>query len=560
MDFQRTLIIAGLCVVSYLMVLQWNEDYGQTVRTEPTVQFSSPESSDLPIPSISSPNTVVSDTTDLPSVENEPTLDIAKDLASSSRYIQVETDIVKAVIDLHGGDLIGLSFKQYPVSLNQPDVPFPFLEKNNIRSYVAQSGLIGALGPDNNKSRAIYTSAKSEFILEDSAETLNVVLSWQSDKGIEVEKVFSFKRGNYLIDQTFNVKNDGADFWKGTLFGQIKRDASEDPSSGTAMGVQSYLGAALFTEDEPYRKVDFDDMDTGKDSFNVTGGWISMVQHYFISAWIPNSESQNSYTTRRSGDNYIIGFTSPLVTLAPGEQTSISANFYAGPKNQELLGDLSKGLDLTIDYSFLWWIAQPLFMGLNWFYSLVGNWGVAIILLTVSVKAVFFHLSATSYKSMANMRRVQPELTRLKDLYGDDRQKMSQEMMGLYKREKINPLGGCLPILVQMPVFIALYWVLLESVELRQAPFALWIQDLSVKDPFFILPIIMTASMFVQQMLNPTPPDPVQAKVMKMMPVMFGVFFLFFPSGLVLYWVVNNLLSILQQWVITRRIEAGAKA
>lgn len=302
------------------------------------------------------------------------------------------------------------------------------------------------------------------------------------------------------------------------------------------------------------------DIDKGSLKENVSGGWVAWLQHYFVTAWIPAKSDNNVVQTRKdSQGNYIIGYTGPVISVPAGGKVETSALLYAGPKIQSKLKELSPGLELTVDYGFLWFIAQPIFWLLQHIHSLLGNWGWSIIVLTMLIKGLFFPLSAASYRSMARMRAVAPKLAALKERFGDDRQKMSQAMMELYKKEKINPLGGCLPILVQMPVFLALYWVLLESVEMRQAPWILWITDLSIKDPFFILPIIMGATMFIQQRLNPTPPDPMQAKVMKMMPIIFTFFFLWFPAGLVLYWVVNNCLSISQQWYITRRIEAATK-
>jgi YidC/Oxa1 family membrane protein insertase len=352
------------------------------------------------------------------------------------------------------------------------------------------------------------------------------------------------------------VNNQTDKPWNANVFAQIKRDRSIDPSQGTAMGMQAYLGAALFTPEEPYTKIDFDDMDESKFSDKISNGWLAMLQHYFVSAWVPVSAEAYTYQTRvlKNQGLYIIGMTGNRFTVEPGTTESVGLQFYAGPKIQDRLGEIADGLEYTVDYGWLWFVAQPLFWLLDFFHGLVQNWGLAIILVTVVIKAVFFPLSAASYRSMANMRRVAPKLQELKERYGDDRQKMSQEMMSLYQKEKINPLGGCLPILVQMPVFIALYWVLLESVEIRQAPFMLWIVDLSVKDPFFILPILMGVTMFIQTSLNPTPPDPTQAKVMKMMPIMFTFFFMFFPAGLVLYWLVNNILSIAQQWYINKQI------
>mgnify|MGYP002682454251 CR=1 FL=1 len=341
-------------------------------------------------------------------------------------------------------------------------------------------------------------------------------------------------------------------------------------ANGGSLGIKPFIGFATHTTEEPYHKFTFQKIADTPYKGKTTGGWIALVQHYFISAWIPDAGQENSYEMLKSSTSQNIGrFTTPTLSVAPNTSGSFGAGFYAGPKDQYRLRDISPGLDLTVDYGWLWWIAQPLFALLyffatgqlhiaGWEMSLgtgIGNWGVAIILLTVLVKLAFFHLSATSYKSMAKMRKLQPKMLELKERFGEDRQKLSQETMDLYRKEKVNPLGGCLPILIQMPVFLSLYWVLLESVELRHAPFMAWIHDLSVMDPYYVLPLLMGASMFFQQKLNPAPPDPIQAKVFQFMPIIFTVFFLFFPAGLVLYWLVNNVLSITQQWIITRQIE-----
>lgn len=381
-----------------------------------------------------------------------------------------------------------------------------------------------------------------------------------SENGVNYIKRFTLKRGLYDVQVTYLIDNESGKPWNGNLFAQLKRDASSDPSSSTATGTATYLGAALWTSAEPYKKVSMKDIDKGQLKETVEGGWVAWLQHYFVTAWIPQKGDNNVVQTRKDNQgNYIIGFTGPTLTVEPGKTAETSATLYAGPKSQGVLKELSPGLELTVDYGILWFIAQPIFWLLQHIHSIVGNWGWSIIFLTMLIKGIFFPLSAASYKSMARMRAVAPKLAALKEQFGDDRQKMSQAMMELYKKEKINPLGGCLPILVQMPVFLSLYWVLLESVEMRQAPFMLWITDLSIKDPFFILPIIMGATMFIQQRLNPTPPDPMQAKVMKLMPIIFTFFFLWFPAGLVLYWVVNNCLSIAQQWYITRKVEAATK-
>ena len=324
------------------------------------------------------------------------------------------------------------------------------------------------------------------------------------------------------------------------------------------MGMQPFLGVALTQPDERFTKFSFEDIYEDPFKAQLPGGWIAIIQHYFLSAWIPNSDQTHTYSARVTASGYnIAGFTSPALILDPGQRGHVGAEFYSGPKDQYRLEEISPYLDLSVDYGWLWWIAQPLFWMLTLIHSFVGNWGVAIILLTVLIKAIFFPLSAKSYKSMARMRAVQPKLMDIREQYADDRAKQYQAMMELYKKEKINPMGGCLPILVQMPVFIGLYWMLMESVELRQAPFALWIKDLSVMDPYFVLPLLMGASMWYMQKLNPPPPDPMQAKIMQWMPIMFTFFFLWFPAGLVLYWLVNNLLSIAQQYVINKQIEGA---
>ena len=353
------------------------------------------------------------------------------------------------------------------------------------------------------------------------------------------------------------VENKSDSRWQANLFGQIKRDSTPAPSSSdSGMGMQPFLGAAITQPDERFTKFSFEDMDEEPFKAQLPGGWIAMLQHYFLSAWIPNAEQSHNYSTRVTSSGFnIAGFTSPALNLDPGQSGQTGALFYAGPKDQYRLAEISPYLDLVVDYGWLWWIAQPLFWLLNKMFALVGNWGMAIILLTVLVKAAFFKLSATSYRSMARMRKVQPKMMDIREQYADDKQKQSQAMMELYRKEKVNPMGGCLPILVQMPVFIALYWVLMESVELRHAPFALWINDLSVMDPYFVLPILMGASMWFMQKLNPPPTDPMQAKIMQWLPIVFTFFFLWFPAGLVLYWVVNNLLSMAQQYVITKQIE-----
>ena len=556
MDIKRTILIVALAIVSYVMVLKWNQDYGQAAL--PTQNTAASTAA----PAL--PDTVPAGTAgasaDVPSANAESSPAELAPVALSKDLIRVKTDVLDLAIDPVGGDIVQLTLPKYPRRQDHPDIPFQLFDNGGERVYLAQSGLTGANGPDaRSTGRPLYAAEQKSFQLADGQDQLVVDLKF-SENGVNYIKRFSLKRGEYDLTVSYLIDNQSGQAWNGNLFAQLKRDASGDPSSSTATGTATYLGAALWTAAEPYKKVSMKDIDKGSLKENVTGGWVAWLQHYFVTAWIPAKGDNNAVQTRKDSQvNYIIGYTGPELSDPAGGKVETSAMLYAGPKIQSKLKQLSPGLELTVDYGFLWFIAQPIFWLLQHIHSLLGNWGWSIIVLTMLIKGLFFPLSAASYRSMARMRAVAPKLAALKERFGDDRQKMSQAMMELYKKEKINPLGGCLPILVQMPVFLALYWVLLESVEMRQAPWLLWITDLSIKDPFFILPIIMGATMFIQQRLNPTPPDPMQAKVMKMMPIIFTFFFLWFPAGLVLYWVVNNCLSISQQWYITRRIEAATK-
>ena len=554
MDIKRSILLVALAVVAYLMVLQWNQDYGQAALPTETAQ-SQPAAPALP----DSPSaTTEGNADDVPAVAGQQQASALPASAPSSQLIRVRTDVLDLAIDPRGGDIVELHLPQYPRRQDRPDVPFQLFERSGERTYEAQSGLIGD-GPDKASGRPQYSSEKTEYRLAEGQDELVVDLNYSAD-GVNYTKRFTLERGTYALKVNYLIDNQSEKPWTGYLFGQLKRDNSGDPSSSTATGTATYLGAALWTKDEPYRKVSMGDMDESNLRESVQGGWIAWLQHYFVTAWIPQADDTNQVQTRKdSQGNYIIGFTGPAVTVPAGAQGETGATLYAGPKSQDKLEELSPGLRLTVDYGILWFIAQPIFWLLENIHALLGNWGWSIIVLTIVIKLAFFPLSAASYRSMARMRAVSPKMQALKEQHGDDRQKMSQAMMELYKKEKINPLGGCLPILVQMPVFLALYWVLLESVEMRQAPWMFWITDLSIKDPYFILPIIMGVTMFIQQQLNPTPPDPMQARVMKLLPIIFTFFFLWFPAGLVLYWVVNNVLSIAQQWYITRKIEAAAK-
>ncbi|HLF38228.1 MAG TPA: membrane protein insertase YidC [Burkholderiales bacterium] len=469
--------------------------------------------------------------------------------------IRVETDLLIAHLSSHGGDVRRLQFKNHRDTLERSK-DFVLFETSAERTYVAQAGLIGSGLPNH---RTLYTATGDNFQLAAGQEQVEVRLAAAAAEGVQVTKVYRFRRGSYLIDVSFEIANAGAAAIQPYAYFQLVRD--DKPPAGDSAMVPSFTGVALYTDKDKFQKLAFADIEKSKAQFskNSEDGWVAMLQHYFFSAWLPRSGMPREFYARRLEEGlYSVGVIVPVGAVATGASATVTVPLYAGPEEQEKLARIAPGLDLTIDYGWLTVIAVPLFWVLAWLNQWVGNWGVAIILLTVIIKLLFYPLSAASYRSMGKMRVLAPKLQKLKDQYGEDRQRLQQAMMELYKTEKINPLGGCMPIVVQIPVFIALYWVLLASVELRHAPFMLWIDDLAAPDPWFILPILMAGTMFVQTWLNPVPPDPVQARVMKIMPIVFSVFFFFFPAGLVLYWLVNNVLSIAQQWQITRVLERGA--
>ena len=466
--------------------------------------------------------------------------------------LRVRTDRVIAEIDTQGGDLVYLELLHHKNTL---------VRNQNLvllgpeHRYTAQSGLIGTDLPNH---RTLFRAKGREFVLADGEDKVGVRLEASGPGGVQVSKVLTFYRGSYRIDIAEEITNGSREPLATHAYFQLTRDGNA-PADDPHMA-KTYTGMAVYTDQEKFQKVTFSDVDKGKVPYPKTAdnGWIAVVQHYFVAALLPKEkEAREFFTKKISDDFYTAGVIVPVGPVAPGTVARVSVALYAGPQDQDALKAIAPGLQLVVDYGWLTIISAPLFWVLKLFHGWLGNWGLAIILLTVVIKLIFFPLSAASYRSMARMKLVTPKLMKLREQYGDDRAKMNQAMMDLYKTEKINPLGGCLPILVQIPVFIALYWVLLESVELRQAPFYLWVTDLSVADPWYVLPTLMMLSMIVQTKMNATPPDPVQAKVMMIMPFAFGVMFFFFPAGLVLYWLVNNILSILQQWQITRMIGGG---
>ncbi len=483
------------------------------------------------------------------------------------KLIRVETDVVIAHVDTLGGGLQRLELKQHRDTLDKAK-PFTLFDAAGEHAYGAQSGLTGGKLPNHH---TLFESADDKLELGEGSDQLEVRLRAPEVDGVQVTKVYRFRRASYLIEVAFEIANNGATPIEPWAYFHLVRN-SKPPAGDSAM-LPTFTGFAVYTEQDKFQKITFEEVDKGKAAYpkESKDGWIAILQHYFLGSWLPQNGAHRAFYIERSNDEYRAGLKVPVGSIAPKTTATATVPLYAGPQEQEKLAKIAPGLDLTIDYGWLTVIAVPLFWLLSWIHQWVGNWGVAIIILTIIIKLLFYPLSAASYRSMAKMRVVAPKMQRLKDLYGDDRQRLQQAMMELYKTEKINPLGGCMPILVQIPVFIALYWVLLASVELRHAPFFLWINDLAAPDSLFgvwfgmpigLLPILMAATMWIQTMLNPEPPDPVQAKVMKIMPIVFSVFFFFFPAGLVLYWLVNNVLSIAQQWQITRMMEreaAGAR-
>lgn len=551
-DWLKAILLTGMAVTLLLLVREWDEFQGAqetAVATTSTPAGSINTTAENEIPALN--NLPESDLADIPVAAIETAA-----ASPASGLIEVKTDVLDLLIDPRGGDIVSAKLPKFTLALDDP-TPYTILNPSTDRLYVAQSGIIGANGTDTSEGRPLFSSAASTYELGEDQDQLQFDLHFNQN-GVLITKRFTLNRSDYLISIDYLIDNQTAAPWRGAFYAQIKRTDFEPDVAGR-LGVQPYLGAAVTTPDDRYKKLDFEDMEDSSYRATVESGWAAMLQHYFLSAWIPDPEQSLTYDLRKSSSQnlYYIGFTQPTVSVAPGTDGTIHSQFYVGPKDQYRLAEIHPDLDLTVDYGWLWWAAQPLFWLMQKIHSFVGNWGVSIILLTLVVKLAFFKLSATSYRSMAGMRKLQPKMQALKERYADDKQAFSQEMMRLYQKEKVNPLSGCLPILVQMPVFIALYWVLLESVELRHAPFFGWIQDLSDKDPWFILPLIMGASMWLQMRLNPTPPDPMQAKVMQMMPIVFTFMFMWFPAGLVLYWSVNNILSMTQQWIITRKIEAA---
>lgn len=557
MEQQRLFLTIGLFFLLYLAYDAWQLQFNpQPVTYTQQASPTSPATADSNIP-MGADNVAASAVPESASTVPSAVTQVMTKAIQQAKRIFVETDVLRLEIDSKGGDIRVVDLIKYPKTSKDDKEAFRLMSDDNKDLYIAQSGFAGksktegtvVAAPNHN---SIYKVEKTEYKLADGKDALKVDLYWKSPENVLFVKSYELKRGSYQINVSHSIQNNSNKTWRGNLYQQLQRLDYEDENQSSF--IYTYTGGVIYSPEDKYQKIDFSDMADEDLNRDIKDGWAAIIQHYFLAAWIPPVGSQQSYYTRDLNQaRYVIGMkASNEVQVAKGSTQTLNNILFVGPKIQEELEKIAPGLELTVDYGVLTFIAKPIFWLMTHIHNIVGNWGWTIILLTLLIKLVFYKLSEASYKSMANMRKVQPRLAAMKERFGSDRQKMNQAMMKMYKEEKINPLGGCLPILVQIPVFISLYWVLLESVELRQAEWMFWFTDLSAKDPYFVLPLLMGITMYIQQKLNPPPMDPMQAKIMQALPFVFTIFFAFFPAGLVLYWVVNNALSIAQQWYITK--------
>lgn len=531
MNSNRSLLVMALLLVSFLVYTQWQQDYNPEIQAAKQAQLQAQQqASDVP----------ASSSTQAVTESN-----------SKGKTITVESDVLRLTIDTLGGDVVDSDLLTHHAELNS-NTPFELLQDNGKVLYVAQSGLVGKNGIDTNAGRAQYSVTADSFKLADGQDEISVPMTFEKDD-VTYTKTFVLKRSSYNVGVNYNVKNNSAETIEVQPYGQLKHTLVESAGS---LAMPTYTGGAYSSAETNYKKYSFDDMAKSNLDVNTKAGWVAVLQHYFVSAWVPNQDAENTLYSRTNNGVATIGYRGALTNVAPNSEATITSQLWTGPKDQKEMEEVAANLDLTVDYGWAWFIAKPLFWLLTTIQKAVSNWGIAIILVTIVVKTLLYPLTKAQYTSMAKMRMLQPRITELRERFGEDRQRMSQEMMKLYKEEKVNPMGGCFPILIQMPIFIALYWTFMEAVELRHAPFFAWIQDLSAQDPYYIMPLLMGGSMFLLQKMSPTPvADPVQQKVMTFMPVIFTVFFLWFPAGLVLYWLTSNCITIIQQWWIYRQLE-----
>jgi YidC/Oxa1 family membrane protein insertase len=561
----RPMLFMGLLVLAYLMWVEWQKDYGVQPQTQATTEFAQTSADSLTVPATR--DNSVPQAGDLPVADagvasvGQPT-DSPAALQSGSALVTVKTDVLEVSIDTVGGTVVSARLLDYPVKLEVSEIKVDLFNSGGPEMFVAQSGLLSRAAAPNHTST--YQADTLAYDLGQTADEIRVPLTWSDGNGISVTKTFIFKRGKYDIAVRHTLSNSSGQSWSGSRYDQLQRSVISDRDDGgfTNPGRYSFFGIGIYSPDEKFEKLKFDDVAKEPYQRTFSDGWLSMVQHYFFAAWIPPGAEPDTYSTQiyspAGFPRYIARAVSPLVEVSTGASHEFESRLYVGPKLQDEIEEVAPGLGHTVNYGIFTIFSKPLFWLLSHIHTVVNNWGWSILLLTVFIKLLFFKLTEAQYRSMARMRKLQPRIEQLKERYGDDRQRMSQAMMEMYKTEKVNPLGGCLPILIQIPIFIALYWVLLESVELRQAPFILWIDNLTARDPYFVLPVLNAAFMMLTQRLTPTAGmDPLQRKIMQFMPIGFSFMFAFFPAGLVLYWATNAGLSLAQQWYITRKIEAA---
>lgn len=566
LDYLRIALYVALFMLAFLLYQAWNKEHTLALSSATQTQLEGVPSSRY-APELGQPNTaaVPQTATQVNQVNqvnqtNQPSQVAGKPLLTppsvqKGQLIEVKTDVLQVTIDTQGGDIITSKLLKYPETLDSP-TPYLLLNDEAKTRYIAESGLLSKEGPDTSQAQAVYTTTQSRYDLSSGEEKLAVNLQWENAQGLHVTKKFIFTRGSYEVEVAYDIANASSQAWQGNMYTQLLRTNAEAPDHGGLANLATFFGAAISSPQKPFQKISFKQMQEQNINQTVQDGWAAMVQHYFVSAWIPAKTSVSNYYSRVTPNGlYAIGMVGPEITVQAGGNASTAAKLYTGPALTDRLEKAAPGLRLTIDYGWFWFISDIIFWMMQKIYDLIGNWGWSIVIVTVIIKLLFYKLSAKSYRSMSGLKKLQPRIEALKERFGTDKQKLTQATLELYRQEKVNPMSGCLPILIQIPVFIALYWVLAESVQLRQAPFIFWIRDLSHSDPYYVLPLLMGISMFLQQRLNPPPPDPLQAKLMMLMPVIFTALFFNFPAGLMLYWFVNNMLSFLQQWYIMHKLE-----
>lgn len=561
MDIKKLLLYFAVAMLGSLIWMNWQQDFGPKKQQQTQQQVSN-----TGVPEMGPPETTASSGSEgfaPPTYQNDQRHAAAADASSAkpkenqtampspSNVVTIKTDVLSLAINKAGGNIIDAKLLNYAKSVKEKNQPVEILSANPEQLYDVQSGVTGIKDFSLN-----YKSAQNAYVLPTGEKSMQVILTATTAQGMQVSKTYTFTQGSYTIEEKIDLTNKSGKTWNGSFFSQITR---KNIVGSSKLYSRSYNGAAISSHDNLYQKVTFKDLSKQPLSTNIEGGWVAMQQPYFLTAWVPQTHAENHFYSQMygtgekgEGNVFVVGYVSPAVNLASGQSKASSSSLYVGPELASQLSTLAPGLDLTIDYGWFWFLSKPIFYVMSAIHHVVGNWGWSIVLVTLLIKLIFYPLSAKSYKSMAKMRDIAPRLQALRERYKDDRQELAKATMEFYKREKVSPAGGCLPMLVQIPVFIALYWVLIESVQLRQAPFIFWIQDLSIKDPLYVLPVLMAASMFIQQKLSPPPPDPTQAKMMMLLPVVFLFVFSSFPAGLVLYWLTNNVLSLIQQWYVMK--------